>query len=117
MAFWNLHNKWWKNNKSQASNRKQIQISKFKTKGFIYKNNILNLTMKVIEVVYEDGIFKPLEKVDLEEGEILIRVKKVEPKPDIQTTEKILSELDYLPRRKVNLKLAEELYHEGKISD
>jgi len=31
MAFWNLHNKWWKNNKSQASNYKQIQISKFKT--------------------------------------------------------------------------------------
>jgi predicted DNA-binding antitoxin AbrB/MazE fold protein len=71
---------------------------------------------KTIEVVYEKGVFKPLEPVELEEGsEILIRVKKVVP--DIQTTKKILSELDYLPRRKVNLKLAEELYHEGKISD
>ena len=71
---------------------------------------------KTIEVVYEKGVFKPLKPVELEEGsEILIRVKKVVP--DIQTTKKILSELDYLPRRKVNLKLAEELYHEGKISD
>jgi hypothetical protein len=54
MAFWILHNKWWKKHKSQVSNYKQIQISKFKTKGFIYKNNILNLTMKVIEVVYDN---------------------------------------------------------------
>ena len=70
---------------------------------------------KTIEVIYEDGVFKPTQKVDLREGsEILIMVKKVAP--DIQTTaKKILSGLDYLPRRKVNLKLAEELYHEGKI--
>ena len=26
---------------------------------------------KVIEVVYEDGVFKPLEKVDLKDGERL----------------------------------------------
>jgi len=26
---------------------------------------------KIIEVVYEDGVFKPLEKVDLKEGERL----------------------------------------------
>jgi predicted DNA-binding antitoxin AbrB/MazE fold protein len=71
---------------------------------------------KTIEVVYEKGVFKPLKPVELEEGsEILIRVKKVVP--DIQTIKEILSGLDYLPRRKVNLKLAEELYHEGKISD
>ena len=34
---------------------------------------------KVIEVVYENGVFKPLEKVDLNEGE---RVK-IEVKRDI----------------------------------
>ena len=32
---------------------------------------------KVIEVVYEDGVFKPLERVDLKEGEKLrIRIEK-----------------------------------------
>lgn len=35
---------------------------------------------KVIEVVYENGVFKPLEKVDLKEGE---RVK-IEIKRDIK---------------------------------
>jgi hypothetical protein len=33
LAFWNLQNKWWKNRKSQASNYKQIQISKFMKEG------------------------------------------------------------------------------------
>jgi len=32
---------------------------------------------KVIEVVYENGVFKPLEKVNLKEGEILkIKIEK-----------------------------------------
>jgi len=32
---------------------------------------------KVIEVVYEDGVFKPLERVDLKEGEkLIIRIEK-----------------------------------------
>jgi len=34
---------------------------------------------KTIEVVYEKGVFKPLEKVDLREGEMItIRVAKIE---------------------------------------
>ncbi|MCK4476653.1 MAG: antitoxin family protein [Methanophagales archaeon] len=70
---------------------------------------------KAIEVVYEKGVFKPLEKVDLEVGKVItIRVTKIES--DIQTAKSILSMLDSLPKRKVDLKLAEELYHEGKSS-
>ena len=48
-------------------------------KGFIYKNNILNYEniekeglpkmQKTIEVVYENGVLKPLEPVELKEGE------------------------------------------------
>ncbi len=34
---------------------------------------------KIIEVIYEDGVFKPLEKVELKEGErVKIEVKKIE---------------------------------------
>ncbi len=33
---------------------------------------------KTIEVVYKDGVFKPLEKVELEEGEkIKVEIKKL----------------------------------------
>ena len=38
---------------------------------------------KVIEVIYENGVFKPLEKVDLKEGEVVkveIKEKKVSEK-------------------------------------
>ena len=71
---------------------------------------------KTIEVVYEKGVFKPLEPVEMEEGEtITIRVTKIES--DIQTAKNILLGLDSLPKRKVDLKLANELYHEGKSSN
>jgi len=35
---------------------------------------VLGGNMRVIEVVYEDGVFKPLEKVSVKEGEKL-RIK------------------------------------------
>jgi predicted DNA-binding antitoxin AbrB/MazE fold protein len=71
---------------------------------------------KTIEVVYEKGMFKPLERVNLREGEMItIRVTKIES--DIQTAKNILLGLDSLPKRKVDLKLAEELYYEGRSSD
>jgi predicted DNA-binding antitoxin AbrB/MazE fold protein len=70
---------------------------------------------KTVDVVYEDGVFKPLEKVELELGkEITIKVIKIQS--DIQTAKSILSMLDSLPIRKVDLKLAEELYHEGRTN-
>ena len=71
---------------------------------------------KTIEVVYEKGRFKPLEKVNLREGEMItIRVAKIES--NIRTAKSMLSRLDSLPKRKVDLKLAEELYYEGRSSD
>ena len=57
---------------------------------FIYRNNILKikdeierrcLMQKTIEVVYEKGVFKPLEKVEMEEGEkIKVEIKKLPEK-------------------------------------
>ena len=33
--------------------------------------------MKIIEAIYENGVFKPLEKVDLKEGEkVRLRIEK-----------------------------------------
>ncbi|KAF5437406.1 putative DNA-binding protein [Candidatus Methanophagaceae archaeon] len=62
---------------------------------------------KTVDVVYEDGVFKPLEKVEREDTKI---------QSDIQTAKSILSMLDSQPKRKVDLKLAEELYHEGRTN-
>jgi len=55
-------------------------------------------------VLVEEGVFKPLENVEREDTKI---------QSDIQTAKNILSMLDSQPIRKVDLKLAEELYHEG----
>jgi len=39
--------------------------------------NRLTIMTKVIEVIYEDGVFKPLEKVELREGEVIeIEIKE-----------------------------------------
>jgi len=72
--------------------------------------------VKIIEVVYEDGVFKPLEKVDLPSG---YRVKmRIEVERGIMT-KKFLDELkkrvETLPKSKVNLKKLDEIYHEGKV--
>ena len=58
-------------------------------------------------VLVEEGVFKPLENVERE-------VTKIQS--DIQTAKNILSMLDSQPIRKVDLKLAEELYHEGRTN-
>jgi len=52
-------------------------------------------------------VFKPLENVERE-------VTKIQS--DIQTAKSILSMLDSQPIRKVDLKLAEELDHEGRTN-
>ena len=78
-------------------------------------SDIFMTKVKTVDVVYVDGVFKPLENVVPEVGkEITIKVTKIQS--DIQTAKSILSMLDSLPKRKVDLKLAEELYHEGRTN-
>ena len=60
---------------------------------------------KTIEVVYENGVFKPLEKVELKEGE----------KMEIRLEEKKKREIDFEPiklKQKVSIKRIEELRSE-----
>jgi len=88
---------------------------KIQKERFIY---ILSATLKVrdgrrdgkrmtktIEVVYEDGVFKPLEKVELKEGEQL----------KIRMEEKKRREIDFAPiklKNKVSIGKIEELRSE-----
>jgi len=71
---------------------------------------------KVIEVIYENGVFKPLEKVDLPQG-IRVRIKIKEELGRI--TEEFIKELkkivDTLPKVKVDFRKLDEIYYEGKM--
>jgi len=73
---------------------------------------------KTIEVVYEDGVFKPLEKVEMKEGGkakiIMEKEKGILSSEDIK---EIKEALKTLPKVRINLKKLDELYYEGKMLD
>ncbi|RLI75456.1 antitoxin [Archaeoglobales archaeon] len=62
---------------------------------------------KVIEVIYEDGVFKPLEKVELKDGQKL--------KIRIEDVESIVNEAFGLLKGKDTLKALKELDDEWGI--
>ncbi len=71
---------------------------------------------RVIEVIYENGVFKPLEKIDLPQGS---RVKmKIEEERGILTPD-FIKELDKrikaLPKTRIDLETLDEIYYEGKM--
>ena len=67
--------------------------------------------MKVIEAIYENGVLKPLEKLDLKEGEkVKIEIKS-------RSIKGFLKALDELPEKKIYLKRIEGFYYEAKMLD
>ncbi len=69
---------------------------------------------KTIEVVYEDGVFKPLEKVEIKRG----RKAKVIIERGVLTLENIKEieeSVKVLPKVRINPQKLDELYYEGKI--
>jgi len=63
--------------------------------------------MKEIEVIYEDGVFKPLEKVELREGEkVVIEVK------DIFLLREKLKKYSGILKMKITSEELDELYHQ-----
>jgi len=73
---------------------------------------------ETIEVIYENGVFKPLRKVELKEGEkakiIMEKEKGILSSEDIK---EIKEALKTLPKVRINLKRLDELYYEGKMLD
>jgi len=73
---------------------------------------------KAIEVVYEDGVFKPLEKVELKEGgKAKIIMEKEKGNLSSEDIKEIKEALKTLPKVRINLKRLDELYYEGKMLD
>ncbi|MEM0332584.1 MAG: antitoxin family protein [Archaeoglobaceae archaeon] len=70
---------------------------------------------KIIEAIYEDGVFKPLEKVDLKRGEkvrVFLEERGIITESLIIELEKILKNL---PKPKVSPEDLEEAYYAGKM--
>jgi len=62
---------------------------------------------KIIKVVYENGVFKPLEKVNLKEGEhIIIKIE------DVESITSIVNQVFGLLKGKDTLKALEETENE-----
>ena len=48
------------------------------TKSFYLLAYIINYMPKIIEAIYENGVFKPLQKVDLKEGEkVRLKIEEI----------------------------------------
>ena len=73
---------------------------------------------KEVDAVYEKGVLKPLERLDLREGErvklIVKRERGVITSEDIQEIAKIVEKL---PKVKVEEEELDEIYYEGKMFD
>ncbi|MGB2843083.1 MAG: antitoxin family protein [Halobacteriota archaeon] len=73
---------------------------------------------KTIEVVYEKGVFKPLEKVELKEGgrakTIIEKEKGILTLEDIK---EIKEAIKTLPKVRISPRKLDEMYYEGKMLD
>ena len=63
--------------------------------------------MKTIEVIYENGVFKPLSPVNLPEG--------TRGRIEIDSRTEVINKVFGIFKGKDTLKLLEELRHEGNI--
>ena len=81
------------------------------------KNKEEEMTSEV-EAVYENGVLKPLERLDLREGErvkvVIKRERGVITSEDIQEIAKIVEKL---PKVKMEEEELDKIYYEGKMFD
>jgi len=73
---------------------------------------------KTIEVVYEGGVFKPLEPVELEEGEqTKITIEKEKGILTLEDIKEIERAIRTLPKVRISSRKLDEIYYEGKMLD
>jgi predicted DNA-binding antitoxin AbrB/MazE fold protein len=73
---------------------------------------------KTIEVVYEKGVFKPLEKVELEEGgRVKVTIERERGIITLEDIKELKESIKTLPKSKIRLKRIDEIYYEGKMLD
>jgi len=73
---------------------------------------------RTIEVVYEKGVFKPLEKLDFWEGrKAKVTIEKEKGIITLEDIKELKESIRRLPKSKINLKRIDEIYYEGKMLD
>jgi len=73
---------------------------------------------ETIEVIYEKGVFKPLEKVKLKEGrKAKVTIEKERGIISSEDIKEIADTIKTLPRSKISQKKLDEIYYEGKMLD
>lgn len=73
---------------------------------------------KTIEGVYEDGVFKPLGKVELKEGgRAKIIIEKEKGILTLEDIKEIKEAIKTLPRVRISPRKLDEMYYEGKMLD
>ena len=83
----------------------------------IYKV-VLPKMQKTIEVVYENEVFKPLEKVELREGlKAKVTIEKEKGIITLEDIKELEESIKTLPKSKISLKRIDEIYYEGKMLD
>ncbi len=70
---------------------------------------------EVVEAVYENGVLRPLRKLDLREGERVVVIVRRRGIITREFIDELRSAMEKLPAIKVDLRRAEELYVEGKM--
>ncbi len=73
---------------------------------------------KTIEVVYEKGVFKPLKKVEIPEGEkAKIMIEKEKGILTLEDIKGIKEAIKTLPKVRISPRKLDEMYYEGKMLD
>jgi len=73
---------------------------------------------KTIEVVYEDGVFKPLKKVEILEAEkAKIMIEKEKGILTLEDIKEIKEAIKTLPKVRISPRKLDEMYYEGKMLD
>ena len=73
---------------------------------------------KEVDAVYEKGVLKPLERLDLKEGErVKVVVKRERGVITLEDIQEIARIVEKLPKVKVEEEKLDEIYYEGKMFD
>ena len=74
------------------------------------------MMQKTIEVVYENGVFKPLHPVELiEGGKAKVTIEKEKGIITSEDVKELKEAIESLPKLKISLKKLDEIYNELQI--
>jgi predicted DNA-binding antitoxin AbrB/MazE fold protein len=84
----------------------------------VLAKRVLPKMQRTIAVVYEKGVFKPLEKVELREDlKAKVTIEKEKGIITLEDIKELEESIKTLRKSKISLKRIEEICYEGKMLD